>query len=188
MRQSMSRHLSSQLFALFVLVVATASAAIGTNVVSLAAASEAPTPGSELTGGWRFVRTPNPHGGPDAISIMHTADTSRSDLELAGLMIRCSSGGTEVVVVLLRAFSLRAKPHVLFGKPGHETQFEATIAPPGTAILVPGHAATLVNGLWQTQNDLFIRVIDGQTTVAGVVALAGLRSAFKALVTSCGPQ
>ncbi len=188
MKQATSQHVSPLLFALFILIIAAAHAPNGTTVVSVAAASEAPISGSELAGGWRFLRTHNPQGGPDAISIMHTADTSRSDLELAGLMIRCSRGGTEIVLVLLRAFSLRARPHVLFGKPGHETQFEATIAPPGTAILVPGDAATLVSGPWQTQNDLFVRVIDGQTTVAGVVALAGLQSAFKALVTSCRSQ
>ena len=136
---------------------------------------------SELAGGWHFVRTPNPHGGADAISIMHTADTSRSDLDLAGLMIRCSEGGSEAVIVLIRAFPLRARPHVVLGKPGNETRFEATIAPPGTAILLPGDATTLVNGPWQAQNDLFIRVDDGQTTIRGVVALAGLQAAFKVL-------
>ena len=60
------------------------------------------TSGRELSGGWRFVRTPNPRGGADAISIMHIADLTRSDLDLAGLTIRCSKGGTELVVVLLR--------------------------------------------------------------------------------------
>jgi hypothetical protein len=186
MKQTTSRYLSTLLFALLIEIVAAASTSNATNVIPVAATSEVPVLGSELTGGWRFVRTPNPQGGPDAISVMHTADTSRSDLELAGLMIRCSRSGTEAVVVLLRAFSLRARPHVSFGKPGHETQFEATIAPPGTAILIPGQAGTLVSGPWQSQKDLFIRVIDGQTTIAGVVALAGLHTAFKALVMSCG--
>ena len=32
---------------------------------------------SELTGGWHFVRTRNSVGDADAISIMHTADTSK---------------------------------------------------------------------------------------------------------------
>lgn len=185
MKQATSRHLPPLLFALFILTIAAAFAANGAKADTIAATSAVGISGSELAGGWRHVRTHNPRGGPDAISIMHTADTSRSDLELAGLMIRCSRGGTEAVVVLLRAFSLRARPRVLFGKPGHETQFDATVAPPGTAVLVPGDATTLVSGPWQTQSDLFIQVIDGQTTVAGVVALAGLQPAFKALVTSC---
>jgi hypothetical protein len=188
MKQATSRHLPPLLFALFILTIAAASAANGAKAATIAVASAMPISGSDLAGDWHFVRTQNPHGGPDAISIMHTADTSRSDLELAGLMIRCSRSGTEVVVVLLRTFSLRARPHVLFGKLGHETQFEATVTSPGTAVLVPGDATTLINGPWQTQGDLFIQVIDGQTTVAGVVALAGLQPAFKALVTSCPSQ
>jgi hypothetical protein len=143
---------------------------------------------SELAGGWHFVHTPNPNGGADAISIMHTADTSRSDLDLAGLMIRCRESGTEVAIVLLRAFPFRARPHVVFGNAGNETRFEATIAPPGTAILLPGDATTLVNGAWQAQKDLFIRVNDDQTTIRGFVALAGLQAAFKVLVASCPLQ
>ena len=90
---------------------------------------------SELPGGWHFVRTRNPVGGADAISIMHTADTSKSDLDLAGLMIRCREGGTEVLIVLIRSFSLRARPQVALGRPGNETKFEAKVAPPGTAVL-----------------------------------------------------
>ena len=143
---------------------------------------------SELSGGWRYVRTRNPHGGADAISIMHTADTSRSDLDLAGLMIRCNEGGTEVAIVLIRAFPLRARPHVVLGKPGTETQLEATVGAPGTAVLLPADATALVSGSWQTLSELTIRIDDGQTTIRGVVALAGLQAAFNRLVASCHIQ
>ena len=134
------------------------------------------------------MRTPNPQGGADAISIMHTADTLRSDLDLAGLMIRCHEGGTETVIVLIRAFPLRARPQVVFGKPGKETRFEATVAPPGSAILLPGDAAILVKGAWLAQSDLSIQVDNGPTTIHGVVALAGLQAAFKVLLASCATQ
>lgn len=150
------------------------------------AGSAVPLAGSELSGGWRLVRTPNPQGGPDAVSIMHTADPSRSDLDLAGLMIRCKGNSTEVVVVLLRAFPLRARPHVLLGEPGHETRFEATIVAPGTAVLLPGDGKLLVSGLLQAKSDLLIRIKDDQTMVTGIVGLSGLQSAFKALMTNCG--
>lgn len=144
--------------------------------------------GSELKEGWRFVRTHNPHGGVDAISIMHTADISRSDLDLAGLMIRCNKDGAEVVIVVLRPFRLRARPRVVFGKPENETQFEAIVAPPGTAVVVSGDATTLVSVSWQALSDLFIRVDNGQSKIRGVVALAGLQAAFKVLVASCPVQ
>lgn len=149
-----------------------------------AASGERPL-SSELAGGWHFLRTPNPNGGADAISIMHTADISRSDLDLAGLMIRCSENGTSAFIILIRAFPFRARPRVLFGKPGNETQVEATVAPPGTAILLPGDAASFVNEKWQAQDDLFVRVDNGQTIIRGVVALAGVKAAFRVLVASC---
>jgi hypothetical protein len=143
---------------------------------------------SKLIGGWHLVRTPNPQGGADAVSIMHTADISKSDLDLAGLMVRCRDGGTEAVIVLLRSFPVRAHPHVIFGKPGNAVQVEATVAPPGTIILVPGDAATLVNGPWQALHDLLIQVSDGKSKIRGVVPLAGLQATFKILVASCPMQ
>ena len=132
------------------------------------------------------MRTSNPLGEADAISIMRTADTSRSDLDFVGLMIRCSSDGrTEVVVVLIRPFPFRARPQVVFGNPGNEIRFQATVGPPGTAIAIPTDAATLVRGSWQALNDLFIRIDDGQDTIRGVVVLAGLQVAFNELMASC---
>ncbi len=164
------------LVCLFVALVAAPTA-------RLARAAEQ-NPNSELMGGWQFVRTSNPRGDADAISIMHTADTSRSDLDLAGLMIRCSDGRPEAVIVVIRPFPLRARPHVVFGKPGNEIQREATVALPGTAIVVPA-ATALVTGPWQGLKDLLIRVDDGQDTIHGVVVLAGLEAAFSELLASC---
>ena len=140
---------------------------------------------SELAGGWHLVRTPNPNGGSDAISIMHTADISRSDLDLVGLMIRCSEPSAEVVIVLIRPLPFGVRPHVAFGKPDNETQFEATVAPPGTAVLLPSEATTLVGGSWQALDNLFVRIDDGQSTIRGVIKIVGLEAALKKLQTSC---
>jgi hypothetical protein len=144
-------------------------------------------PSSEATGGWHVVHTSKP-ADVDAISIMHTADTSRSDLDLAGLMIRCNDGRPEVAIVLIRPFTLRMRPHVVFGQPGNETQLEATVAAPGTAVVLPTDATTLVNGSWRALKDLLIRVEEGQDTIRGVVVLAGLQTAFNELVASCPPR
>lgn len=188
MKMAAARHLSPLLLAIFIFPIAAASAVNAANSdTGRVGGAERPF-SSELAGGWHYVRTPNPQGGADAISIMHTADTSRSDLDLAGLMIRCREGGTEAVIVLIRAFPLRARPHVVVSKPGDETRFEATVAPPGTAILLPGDATTLVNGAWLARSDLSIQVDNGPTTIRGVVALAGLQAAFKVLLASCATQ
>jgi hypothetical protein len=143
---------------------------------------------SDLAGGWHFLRTRNPQGGVDGISIMHTADISRSDLDFAGLTIRCSGGNPEVVVVLIRALPFHARPYVVLGNPGNEMKFEATVAPPGTAVLLPRGATTLLSGPWQALDNLFIRVDDGQATIRGVVSLEGLQAAFKLLLASCSAQ
>jgi hypothetical protein len=181
----LSRQLSFLPVAIFVLAFAATVTVSAANSDTIKAASGERPVSSELTGGWHFLRTPNPNGGTDAISIMHTADISRSDLDLAGLMIRCSENGTSAFIILIRAFPFRARPHVLFGKPGNETQLEATVAPPGTAILLPGDATSFVNETWQAQDELFVRVDNGQTTIRGVVALTGVKSAFRVLVASC---
>jgi hypothetical protein len=139
----------------------------------------------ELPGGWHFVRTHNPSGGADAISIMRTADTSKSDLDFAGLMIRCRQDGTEVLVVFIRAFPLRAQPSVIFNQSGRETRFKAAVDPPGSAIRIPGDARSLVEDAWQSQGDLLVRVEDGQTTIRGVVPLDGLQAGFKMLLSNC---
>jgi hypothetical protein len=81
-------------------------------------------------------------------------------------MLRCGQGGSEAVIVLLRPFPLRARANVVFGEPGRETQFEATVAPPwygnSWGQQMP---QTLINVSWQALNNLFIRVEDGQTTI-----------------------
>jgi hypothetical protein len=136
-------------------------------------------------GEWHLVHTRNPQGGADAVSIMHTADTSKSDLDLAGLMIRCAKGSVEVVIVLIRPLPFRARPPVEFGDSGNEASFEGTVIPPGTAILLPREATALASGKWQALSELMIRVEDGKNTIRGVVALSGLASAFKTLLASC---
>jgi hypothetical protein len=180
-----SGRLSSLIAAIFILATVPASAVDGIIPDSGSAGGAEPTPGSELAGGWHFVRTRNPNGGADAISIMHSADTSRSDLDLAGLMIRCGESSAEVIIVILPALPFSTRPHVTFGKPGNEIQFEARVAPPGTVVLLPNDATALVSGSWQTLEDLFIRIDDGQSTIHGVVKLAGLAAAFTKLQASC---
>ena len=181
----MSRRLSPLIVAIFILASVATSAVNGGNPDSNRSGGAEQPLSSELAGGWRLVRTPNPNGGADAISIMHPADTSRSDLDLVGIMIRCSETSAEVVIVLLPALPFRTRPHVTFGRPGNETQFEATVAPPGTVVLLPRDATTLLSGPWQAVEDLFIRIDDGQSTIRGVVKLAGLEAAFKELQASC---
>lgn len=180
-----------------------AIALLATTVVQFvgsASAASGPSPGvnspvpavepqrTELIGGWRLVRTINPQGGPDAISIMHTADTSRSDIDFAGLIIRCDQHDPEVAIVSVRSFSFHARPRVMIGSPGNEQEFNGAVAPPGTVILLPHKATDQLLRSWNAIRNLYIRVNDGQATIRGVVNIEDLSSALKPLIASCRKQ
>ena len=136
-------------------------------------------------GTWRLVRTPGRGGGPGEVSIAQTADASRSDIELVGLMLRCSDTGFDVLVIFLKPFPPRAHPKVKLTTGRETVLLDATVIPPGAAILLPTEAAALVNGPWQSSSELAIEVDDGSAVVRGVISLAGLGPALSLLTSSC---
>jgi hypothetical protein len=140
---------------------------------------------ADTPAGWRLLRTANPRGGPDAISMSHTADTMRSDLDLAGLMLRCGDKGTEVVIVVVSPFPPRARPSVTIGANGKELQFEASIVSPGAELLLPAEAAHLAAGAWQSAHELAIKVSSQDQSFGGVIPIDGLGQAFAKLSASC---
>jgi hypothetical protein len=146
-------------------------------------------PGSGM-GTWRLLRTPNPSGGREAVSITQTADMLRSDVDLAGLMLRCGETGVEVLVVLTQPLPLRAHPNVIVDAAGETTDFTATVVPPGAAVLLPKQASTLAAGAWQTAAELSIQVNSAESkgdlsAVHGVIPLSGLSAAFPLLLSNC---
>jgi len=133
---------------------------------------------------WRLVRTPNPRGGPDAVSIMQMADTARSDIDLVGLTLRCSDTGFDVLVVFLRPFPPRTRPKVRLTTGATTVHLEATVLPPGAAISLPAEAATLVKGS-QSSSELAVEVEDDGNATRGVISLAGLGPALSLLTSNC---
>jgi hypothetical protein len=144
-----------------------------------------PNTASESLGTWRLVRTTNSGGGADAVSISQTADLLRSDLDLAGLMLRCADSQVEVLIVVLRPFPPRARPQVTVSAGEKDAQFAATVIPPGAALLLPPDAAALANGPWRSLAELAVTIDDEQMPVRGVISLAGLASAIKVLLANC---
>ena len=140
---------------------------------------------------WRLVQTVDPQSDRKAVSIMRTADTIRSDPDLAGLMIRCRSRpgdvppNLEVLVVLLNPLPLRARPNVRLKSESGESRYTASIAVPGALVLLPAEAVALATGPWQSMNELTVDVEDAGLTIHGVVALGGLRAALSDLSASC---
>jgi hypothetical protein len=135
-------------------------------------------------GGWQLLRTPNPQGGADAVSIMRSADLVQSDPDLAGLMVRCAPKNQEVLIVMIQPVPPGAQPHVDIGVAGRTTGYKATVLPPGLAILLPGDAAGLVEQ-WQQVPELSIAIDEGQAKVRGIVPTAGLQAAFQLLQANC---
>jgi hypothetical protein len=137
-------------------------------------------------GEWRWVRTPDPRGGPDAISIMHTADLSRSDADLAGLMLRCAQDGIEALVIVVAPLPPRAHARIRFGSPDKQQFFDAEVVPPFTALRLPREAPSIVAALDASGANALAIVVDSEDgPIRGTVALAGLRPALERLSANC---
>jgi hypothetical protein len=144
-------------------------------------------PKSELSGAgtWRLVRTSNPRGGPDAVAVAQTADPLRSDIDFAGLMLRCAAVRFEVVVVLLTPLPPRPSPRVKLTARGSTVDLPATLISPGVLIVLAPNAADLVSGPWTSASELALEVVSKDTFIRGVVSLVGLAPALALLLTNC---
>ena len=149
-------------------------------------AANQPSP-AEL-GTWHFVRTPNPTGGPSAVSITQSADISRSDPDFGGLMLRCGEDTTEVLIVLVRYLTLGAQPKVIVKTAQTSSEFSGKVVPHGLLVLLPEQAAALATGPWLAVPELSISVDDGGNAVQGIVPLAGLTGALAVLRSNCTAQ
>jgi hypothetical protein len=134
---------------------------------------------------WRLVRTPNPAGGRDAVSIMQIADISGSDLEFAGLMLRCNDTSIDVLIVLVRPLAPHSHPTVEFKTGSKPVQFTANVLAPGALLLLPPEAAALAVGPWQGLPKLSITVEGEYGLISGVVSLTGLTNALQVLRANC---
>jgi hypothetical protein len=153
--------------------------------LALGVAAAANDPSQTAPGGWRLIRSANPQGGPDAVSMSHTADISRSDLELAGLMLRCADKGIDLVIVVVTPFPPRAQPSVTISANGKEWHFDAQIVPPGAELLLPAEAMSLTTGPWQSAHELAVKVSSPDQSFGGVVPIDGLAGALATLVANC---
>jgi hypothetical protein len=121
---------------------------------------------------------------------MQTADTSKSDLDLAGMTLRCQNSEVEVLIVLVGGLSPRLHPKVVISAAGNTTEFIATVAPPGASLLLPPSASDLASGPWASVAELAIRIETEQNNgtarlIRGSIPVAGLREALPSLLASC---
>ena len=135
---------------------------------------------------WPLIRTPRPDGGGDALAIMRTADTTQSDPDLAGLMIRCrEEPGLEVVLALIRPLPPRSKRDVVIVSGAEQSVLHAETVPPGTALALPIDATTFTTGDWRELKRLSLRIIDPEGDIKGVIPLDGAGRAIAKLAAAC---
>jgi len=136
--------------------------------------------------GWKVARVRGPAQGEDFSSIMKIADTSRSDPDFAGLMIRCApKGKIDVLAVLVRPFPPTSRPQVTITAAQNTQVFEGKMAAAGAAVQLPDEASALAGGIWQSLSSLSVTVKNADEEIKGVVALDGLRAAYGNLVSGC---
>ena len=145
----------------------------------------AATTAAQPISGWRLLRTANPRGGAEAVSMIHTADITRSDPDLAGLMLRCGEHGAEVVIVVVTPFPPRAQPDVTVGADDKEWRFAARVVSPGAELLLPAEATGLATGPWQLTRELVVKVSSPEQSFGGVVPIDGLAAALATLAANC---
>lgn len=139
-----------------------------------------------LNGGWQLVKTRNLSGGPDAVSVMHVADTKKSDVGLAGLSLQCGRKGIEVVLITLERMSRSDRPKVaLSSGTGPMVQLEASVVQAGDALLLPENASELATGDWQRATELSVEIGSKPTPIRGMVPIGGLAAAYRMLTQSC---
>jgi hypothetical protein len=135
---------------------------------------------------WKFNRTQGDKAGESFVAIMKTADTARSDLDLAGLIVRCTpKGKVDVLIALIRPFPPRTRPQVTIASSSGSQTFEGTLTAAGAAVVLPDEVAAFVAGKWQSTPALTVTVKENDSQIKGVVELNGLREAYGSLLASC---
>jgi hypothetical protein len=80
---------------------------------------------------------------------MHVADIRSSDIDFAGINIRCGPGGMEFLLIVLNRLSRSDQPTVILSAGDHRAQLEASVDPTGQALLLPTASGALVASEWQ---------------------------------------
>jgi hypothetical protein len=154
----------------------------------LASPPPAEPPAEGAADRWSLVVTPPPpgSGGHEAASIMRTADTTRSDPDLAGLMIRCQEKpGFQVLLALVRPLPPLAKRSVVVSPTTTPTIIRAEVSPLGTGIVLPVEPTAFTTGQWRDLKELAVLIQDPQADIRGVIPLEGLAPALAKLSAKC---
>jgi len=175
-------------------------------IVGLCAATATVSAAAPQTSGWRLLPGRSPADGGGAASMSHTSDMTRSDLDLAGLMLRCRDTGAgmqgadatsptiqedangigaQIAIVVVTPFPPRAQPSVTIGAVGKEWHFDARVLPPGVELLLPSQATDLAIGTWQSTPELAVKVSWQERSFRGVIPIDGIADALATMAANC---
>ncbi|MCK1396168.1 hypothetical protein [Bradyrhizobium sp. 1] len=138
-----------------------------------------------LGDGWQLAETRDSSSNAEIISIMHVADISKSDINLAGLSLRCGQNGLDAVLILLEPLRRASHPTVVVKTDTKRSEFEAAVIQGGEALLLSGLASNLTNSAWQTASELSIEIAASPNPIKGIVPIRGLAVALRSLPTNC---
>jgi hypothetical protein len=130
-------------------------------------------------GGWRFVRSPSTPDTTSAVAIMHAPELSSSDLNFAGIILRCSKNNLQVMIALVEPFPPRSQTQVTIASGADEIKLTGTVIGPGLAILLPPEASALAETAWRSLDRISINVEKDNTKLKATVALTGLPAALQ---------
>jgi hypothetical protein len=116
---------------------------------------------------------------------MQTAAPFRSDIDLAGLMLRCDGSNFEVLIILLQPYPPRAHPKVKLTTRDNTVEFDASVVAPGAAISLPSEVTAFVQGPWQSSAELSLEITENDNTTRGIISLIGLAPALALLMSNC---
>jgi hypothetical protein len=143
---------------------------------------------TQLESGWRLVKSRNPVGGADAISVMHVADSAKSDGRLAGLDLQCGKDGVKILLIVLEPLPRSTRPNVTLIAGEKRAEFEASVIQSGAALLLPADASKLAAGDWQNANELSVEIGTTPAAIRGAVPITGLAAALRYLSQDCRVQ
>jgi hypothetical protein len=152
-----------------------------------ALSSKTTAEGMTLLEGWQLVRTPDPRGGADAISISHVADLQKSDPNLAGITLRCVDRQIELFIIVIEPYPPNIPINLTLNLGNSSAlTYRGSVVPPGVMVRLPPEAATAVFDRRSQPNDLNVTVAYGTAPITtGIVKLTGLEQALGTLKTLC---
>ena len=140
---------------------------------------------STLAGGWLLSRAPIPGSERSSVALLHAVDPMRSDIGIAGLMLRCSEAGFDTILVVVTPYPPSAAPQVTIASGAESRTFAASVLPTGAALALPAAASDLARTVWRGGVELSVSISDDGATLNGVIPIPNLDAALRTLMASC---